>query len=161
MRSMDESLDSGLFKHAEGTTYLHLMRELLLTYRQLMKRLAEKTGLSGAQFEVLRELALADGRSTVSALARALGVDAAAISRLVAGLQELGFVSRTSDDRDGRRQPVVLTDDGRRRMVALHDALHGHESAVTGTVDSESLETTMRVLRGLRDTLGAAGRDRR
>ena len=86
--------DQGLFEHTSGAPYLHLLREVLLTYRQLLRQLTVETGLSGAQFEVLRELALADGRSTVSALSRELGVDPAAVSRLVASLEQLGLVAR-------------------------------------------------------------------
>jgi DNA-binding MarR family transcriptional regulator len=155
--------DAGLFQHAPGTGthYLHLLREVLLTYRQLLRQLTVETGLSGAQFEALRELALADGRSTVSALARELGVDPAAVSRLIAGLQKLGLVSRVSDDRDGRRRPVVLTEDGRRLMVAFHAEAHVRESALTAALDPQSVETTMRVLHTLRDAFDAAPRRRR
>jgi DNA-binding MarR family transcriptional regulator len=153
--------DSGLFEHASGAHYLHLLREVLLTYRQLLRQMTLETGLSGAQFETLRELALADGRSTVSALARELGVDPAAISRLVAGLQQLGLVSRVSDDRDGRRRPVVLTEDGRRLMVAFHTEAHARESDLTAALDPQSIETAMRVLHTMRDALGSASRRRR
>jgi DNA-binding MarR family transcriptional regulator len=166
MGSMDdladsEALDEGLFEHTSGANYLHLLREMLLTYRQLLRQLTVATGLSGAQFEVLRELALADGRSTVSALARELGVDPAAISRLIAGLQQLGLVSRVSDERDGRRRPVVLTEEGSHLMVALHKKLHERESALTAGLDPQSIETTMQVLRTLRDALDTAPRPRR
>jgi DNA-binding MarR family transcriptional regulator len=121
LEGMDNPYDSGLFQHEGGGSYLHLLREVLLTYRQLQRRLTAATGLSGAQFELMRELALADGRSTVSALARELGVDPAAASRLVASLRGLGHVSRETDDRDKRRQPVVLTEQGRRLMLAFHE----------------------------------------
>jgi MarR family transcriptional regulator, repressor for mepA len=157
----DEPNDSGLFQHTPGTHYLHLLRDVLLTYRQLLRQLTVETDLSGAQFEVLRELALANGRSTVSALARELGVDPAAISRLIAGLQRLGLVSRVSDDRDGRRRPVELTDGGRRLMVAFHARVHECESALAAAVDAKSIETTTRVLQALRDALDAAPRRRR
>jgi len=153
--------DSGLFEHTTGTHYLHLLREVLLTYRELLRQMTAETGLSGGQFEVLRELALADGRSTVSALARELGADPAAVSRLVAGLQKLRFVSRVSDDRDGRRRPVVLTDEGRRLMVAFHAQIHVHESALTAALDQQSIETTVRVLNAMRDAIKAAPRRRR
>lgn len=156
----DEPDSLGLFEHTPGTHYLHLLREVLLTYRQLLRQLAVETGLSGAQFEVLRELALADGPSTVSALARDVGVDPAAISRLIAGLQRLGLVSRMSDDRDGRRRPVVLTEDGRLRMAALHARLHERESALVAALDPQSIETTVQVLRTLRDTLDSTSRRR-
>jgi DNA-binding MarR family transcriptional regulator len=156
----DEADGSGLFGHTPGEHYLHLLREVLLTYRQLLRRLAVETGLSGAQFEVLRELALADGRSTVSALARELGVDPAAVSRLIAGLQQQSFVSRVSDDHDGRRRPVVLTEGGNRLMVNFHAEAHRRESALTAALDPQSIETTMRVLHALRDALDAAPRRR-
>jgi DNA-binding MarR family transcriptional regulator len=155
-----DSYDSGLFEHTPDTHYLHLLREVLLTYRQLLKQLAIETGLSGTQFEVLRELALADNSSTVTALARELGVDPAAISRLIAGLEQLGLVSRTRDGRDGRRRPVALTEDGRRRMVALHARLHERESALLTGLDRQSIETTMKVLRTVRDALDLASRRR-
>ena len=160
----DDTYDAGLFEHAEhapGGHYLHLLREVLLTYRELLRQLTAETGLSGAQFEALRELALADGRSTVSALARELGVDPAAVSRLVAGLEQLGLVSRVSDDRDGRKRPVVLTNDGSRLMVDFHAEAHERESALAAALDPQSIETTMQVLHALRDALGAASRRRR
>jgi MarR family transcriptional regulator, transcriptional regulator for hemolysin len=147
--------DQGLFQHESGTNYFHLLREVLLTYRQMLRQLAAETGLSGAQFEALRELALAGGRSTVSAMARELGVDPAAVSRLVAGLERAGLVERVQDERDGRSQPVVLSDAGRRLMLAFHTEAHEREGALGGLLDSESVETAMRVLRTIRDALGA------
>lgn len=161
VRCMNGTHDSGLFEHTPGTEYLHLLREVLLTYRQLLKQLTIETGLSGAQFEVLRELALADGHSTASALARGLGVDPAAISRLVAGLERDGLVARTRDERDGRRQPVVLTEEGRHLMVAFHAEAHKRESALASGLDPQSVETAIEVLRTLRDALGSAPRRRR
>lgn len=154
VNSESKLVDSGLFEHAPGSRYLHLLRELLLTYRQLLRQLAVETGLSGAQAELLRELALRGGSSTGSALARELGVDPAAVSRVIAGVEDLGLVSRVRDDRDGRRRLVALTEDGRRRMVALHEELHKRESALAGAIDPQSLETAVRVLRALRDAAG-------
>jgi DNA-binding MarR family transcriptional regulator len=157
---MDNAFDSGLFQHSSRTPYIHLLREVLLTYRQLLRALTIETGLSGAQFEVMRELALADGRSSVSALARELAVDPAAVSRLVRSLGELGYVSRESDGRDRRRQPVGLTQEGHRLMVAFHEEAHEHESVLTAALDPQSVDTTMQVLRTLRDAFDSASRRR-
>jgi DNA-binding MarR family transcriptional regulator len=157
----DRENDSGLFEHQPGTHYLHLLRDVLLTYRQMLRRLAVETGISGAQFEVLRELALADGRSNVSVLARELGVDPAAITRVVADLHKQGLVARESDDSDGRRRPVVLTADGRRLMVRMHAKLHERESALTGALDPQSIETAMQVLHTMRTALDPVPRRRR
>ncbi|MCX8031923.1 MAG: MarR family transcriptional regulator [Thermoleophilia bacterium] len=150
---MNESQDSGLSQHAPGTEYVHLLREIILTYRQLLRELTLETGLSGAQLELLRELALADGRSSVSMLARRLNVDPAAISRLVAALEKDGLVARARDERDRRRQPVVLTEEGRRLAVAFHTQAHEREVALASQLDPRSLKTTIEVLRTVRDTL--------
>jgi DNA-binding MarR family transcriptional regulator len=152
--------DEGLFEHQPGGHYLHLMREVLLTYRLFLRRISDLTGVSGAQFELLRQMALAGGRTTTSALARELGVDPAAVTRLVAGLERLGLVAREEDERDGRRRPVVLTPAGRDFMVRLHAQLHEREAALEAHLDEASVETTMQVLHTVREVLdpGAARR---
>jgi DNA-binding MarR family transcriptional regulator len=152
--------DQGLFQHQAGGNYLHLMREVLLTYRLLLRRLADETGVSGAQFELLRQMALSGGRSTTSALARELGVDPAAVTRLVAALERLGLVTREEDERDGRRRPVVLTPAGHDFMVRLHARLHEREDALAASLDPASVEVVMGVLQTIRSVLdpGAARR---
>ena len=152
--------DEGLFQHDPGGEYLHLMREVLLTFRLFARELSDEMGASGSQLALLRQMALAGGRSTVSSLARELAVDPAAVTRLVAGLTKLGLLSRERDGRDGRRRPVVLTPAGRDLVVDMHARLHEREAALEGKLDKASLETTMRVLQTIRDVLehGAAGR---
>jgi len=150
MDSITHRPEEGVFAHAPNAHYLHLWREVILTYRQLMRQVARRTDYTGAQFEVLRQLAVADGRSTVSALARELAVDPAAVTRLVAELTGLGLVQRESDARDGRRRPVVFTDEGRRRMADLHASLHERESALTEQIDPPAIETAIGVLQAMR-----------
>ena len=152
--------NQGLFEHQAGGHYLHLLREVLLTYRLFLRRVSEVLGVSGAQFEALRQLALAGGRTTTSALARELGVDPAAVTRLVAGLQELGLVTREKDERDGRRRPVVLTPAGRDFVVNMHAQLHEREAALEASLDEDSVATALQVLQTVRSVIdpGAAWR---
>jgi DNA-binding MarR family transcriptional regulator len=152
--------DQGLFEHQAGGQYFHLFREVLLTYRAFMRHMASETGITGAQFELLRQLALADGRSTTSALARDLDVDPAAVTRLVAVLHELGLVDREDDRRDRRRRPVVLTPAGRDYMSDLHTRLHAEEGALRAGLDPAAIQSTAEVLRTIRGVLepGALGR---
>ena len=142
--------DEGLFEHDPGVSYMHLLREVLLTYRLLMRGATAEFGVSGAQFEVMRQLALAGGRSTTSTLARDLAVDPAAVTRLVAGLERLELISREDDERDGRRRPVLLTPAGRTMMVDFHARMHARESALKVAVDEESINSAVRVLRTIR-----------
>ena len=142
--------DEGLFEHDPGVRYLHLLREVLLTYRLLMRGMTAEFGVSSAQFEVLRQLALAGGRFTTSALARELAVDPAAVTRLVAGLERLGLVSRENDARDGRRRPVLLTSASRAMMLDFHTRIHAREAELSAAVDEASIESAMRVLQTIR-----------
>jgi DNA-binding MarR family transcriptional regulator len=153
--------DQGLFQHDAGAQYFHLFREVLLSYRAFVRRMSAKVGISGAQFELLRALALADGRSTTSELARELDVDPAAVTRLVAGLQQLGLVEREDDERDRRRRPVVLTSSGRDFMVKLHGELHAREGALGAELDPAAVATAAEVLRTIRSVLEPGARGRR
>lgn len=146
----ESEYDAGLFEHDPGVGYLHLLREIHLLYRVFLRRMESAYGVSGAQFEVLRRLARAGGRSSTSALARALEVDPAAITRIVAGLEKLELVSREDDVHDRRRRPVVLTPRGREMMVAFHELMHARESRLAASVDQASLEGAMRVLQAIR-----------
>jgi DNA-binding MarR family transcriptional regulator len=149
-RSPVTSDDAGLFEHDPSGSYLHLLREVLLTYRLLMRQASVEFGLSGAQLEVLRQLALAGGRSTTSALARELAVDPAAVTRLVAGLERLELVSREDDERDGRRRPVLLTPAGRTTVLDFHARVHARESVLAEEIDPASVDAAMRVLHAIR-----------
>jgi DNA-binding MarR family transcriptional regulator len=156
-----KEFDQGLFQHDSGAQYFHLFREVLLSYRAFLRRMSAKTGVSGAQFELLRELALADGRSTTSELARELDVDPAAVTRLVAGLHERGLVEREDDASDRRRRPVVLTASGREFMVKLHAELHAREDAVGAKLDPAAVATAAEVLHTIRSVLEPGARGRR
>jgi DNA-binding MarR family transcriptional regulator len=142
--------NAGLFEHDPSTTYLHLVREVLLTYRTFLRQAAAEFGVTGAQLEVLRQLALEDGRSTTSALARELAVDPAAVTRLVAGLERLDLVSREDDEQDRRRRPVLLTPAGRAMVLDLHARMHAGEATLATTIDESSVESAVRVLQTMR-----------
>ena len=105
---------------------------------------------------------MADGRSNGLEHWRANWASIPPPSReIVTSLEQLGLVSRVSDDRDGRRRPVVLTEDGGRFMVHFHTEAHERESALTAALDPKSLEITMQVLHTLRDVLAPDHRRRR
>jgi len=137
--------------HGGADNYLHLWREVILTYRKLMHQVVWHTPFTASQFEILREIAVAGGTSTVSALARELDLDPAAVTRTCAELTRLGLVQREGDSRDARRKPVVLTDIGSQQMAEMHALLHEREAALAdGGLDLNSIETTVAVLRAMR-----------
>ncbi|MTD53324.1 MarR family winged helix-turn-helix transcriptional regulator [Amycolatopsis pithecellobii] len=76
---------------------------------------ADPEDISFAQASVLARLSGNDGL-TVSDLAAAEGVRHQSMSAIVTPLAGLGLVQRRPDPTDGRRQLIVLTAAGRRRV---------------------------------------------
>ncbi len=63
---------------------------------------------SATEVRVLGELAAGDPR-TVTALSRALGLDAGYLSRVIRRLETTGIVTKAADSADSRQQPLSLT----------------------------------------------------
>ena len=80
-----------------------------------------------AQYLTLQ--AIADGEVVGAELARRAAVSPAAISQLLAALEDAGMLNRDRHDDDRRRQPLTLTDHGqwalRSAQTALRERLAG------------------------------------
>lgn len=146
-----------VFEHDPAGHYLHLFREILLAARAFAACASREAGIPAAQLQVIRELAVSpDGRSHVSTIARDLGVDAAAITRLVAALEKRGLVLRKLDPQDGRRRPVLLSEQGKRLALLFHARQHELERTLASRIDEDSLDTARLVLQQVREILSAA-----
>jgi DNA-binding MarR family transcriptional regulator len=86
----------------------------------LLRRLAREDRASGespARLSALSVLVFG-GPRPIGRLARDEGVSPPTMTRLVAGLEADGLVTRTSDPTDGRTQRVSATDRGREILIA-------------------------------------------
>lgn len=71
--------------------------------------------LDPSAYQLLATVARTPG-TRASDLADLLGVGRGTMSRQVARLERLGLVTRAADPRDSRSHPLVLTDEGERRL---------------------------------------------
>jgi DNA-binding MarR family transcriptional regulator len=92
--------------------------------RQARRTLAREVGMApqdDATQQVIDALeAAGDELIGVNGVAEALSVDQPRASKLVAAAVAAGLVRREADQLDGRRTNLVLTDDGRARLDAVH-----------------------------------------
>jgi DNA-binding MarR family transcriptional regulator len=99
-------------------------------------------GLTKAQFNVLREIALDRLPRTYSDIAKELGCDQTTVSDTVKILKRKGFVEATRDQKDQRRGAVKATSEGRKvfkEAVQARKVLDEELSDVIDTDDATAL----------------------
>ena len=106
------------------SSFLHAHASLM---RRLASDLAEETGLSLGDFDVLAQLANAGGELRMTDLAARAFSSRSGMTRRVARLVDEGLVTRTASDEDGRGVVVALTNSG---VARLTDAAPVHLQGV-------------------------------
>ncbi len=104
-----------------GGRGLEAWRSLLRAHATLMRQLdtdlERKTGLALADFDVLAQLALAQGELRMTELADRALISRSGMSRRVARLANQGLVRRAKADTDGRGVVVAITETGIARLA--------------------------------------------
>jgi DNA-binding MarR family transcriptional regulator len=131
----------------------NLVRVARFAGQRLAERLAGH-GLHPVHFGVLAHLVLAP-EMTQADIARAVLQRPQSIAPLLDGLEERGLIRRTGDRARGRRNPVQITDDGRRALDAVWDiALSTNDLGDAGLTAQESAELNRLLLKLVRATQG-------
>ena len=97
--------------------WLSLLRAHATLMRQLETQLEEQTGLALADYDVLAQLAIADGELRMTELANRALISRSGMTRRVARLVDEGLVRRSETNADGRSVVVALTDAGVARLA--------------------------------------------
>ena len=129
------------------TVLHHLMsqyHDLLIALRKITraidmhsKKLAKETGLTAPQLLVLQSVAR-DKRAKPSDIARQVHLSQATITSIVDRLVRAGLVVRERSEHDRRSLEVVLTEEGRKRLVDAPELLQeGFLSAFEHLADWE------------------------
>jgi DNA-binding MarR family transcriptional regulator len=97
--------------------WLSLLRAHATLMRQLETQLEQQTGLALADYDVLAQLAIADGQLRMTELANRALISRSGMTRRVARLVDEGLVRRADAGADGRGVVVALTDGGVARLA--------------------------------------------
>jgi DNA-binding MarR family transcriptional regulator len=134
-----------------GRRGLEAWRSLLRAHATLMRRLdtdlERDTGLALADFDVLAQLAAADGELRMTELADRALISRSGMSRRVARLVDEGLVRRDKAGNDARGVVVALTNAGKARLaetVPVH--ARGISQLFVAKLDDEELALLERAL---------------
>jgi DNA-binding MarR family transcriptional regulator len=94
-----------------------MLRAHATLVRQLEMELERETGLALADFDVLAQLANANGELRMTELANRALISRSGMTRRIARLVGQGLVRRDDADGDGRGVVVALTDAGVARLI--------------------------------------------
>ncbi|HEY3266533.1 MAG TPA: MarR family transcriptional regulator [Armatimonadota bacterium] len=132
----------------------HLIGEVMRASQALIAAFSREVGMPPARLAVLRLLAIThpDGLGTME-IARQLGVNAAAVTRLVQTLEAEGLIDRTPDPRDARRSALRLSNAGQAAFQTLHARVHAFEQALHAEFTAEEIAVATRVLTRLRTAI--------
>jgi DNA-binding MarR family transcriptional regulator len=140
--------------HAAGEQE-HLLQEIVRTNQVLINGFSRAVGMPVSRLLLMRELANAPAAGIgVLKIARQLGINAAAVTRLVKQMEQQGFIKRRADGKDRRRSYLTLSAKGARTCAQLH--AHGHEleRSLSSVISSEDAAVAVRVLGAVRISLG-------
>ena len=129
----------------ESPTIAAWTKRCYLAGRALMDATLRPYDLGSTQWYVLWHLANA-GPAVQRDLGRALELERATLSGIVATLVRKGLVEQTADGEDQRQRRLSLTRSGRALWHNLPDLSFIHRAAFDG-IDEAELATTIRVLR--------------
>lgn len=118
-------------------------RHVSLLFRmgeRFLNRSLAGTGVTSGTSTLLLELRDGEDRSP-AALASALGIDKAYITRALQSLKQSGYVAIVPDPEDGRRISVSLTLEGRKVVVKVEDAIRAWIDIVGQEVRQVDLDT--------------------
>jgi DNA-binding MarR family transcriptional regulator len=127
-----------------------LLRAHATLVRLLDTDLERETGLALADFDVLAQLAKADGQLRITELADRALMSRSGMSRRVARLVDEGLVSRERATTDARGVVVALTEQGVDRLAETAPAhARGIASRFVGQLDHHELALIERALNKL------------
>jgi DNA-binding MarR family transcriptional regulator len=122
-----------------------LIRRLSRRLRYRLDARLERFGLTSVQWGVLANLGLEDGLSQAQ-LQHKLAIEGATLTPIVQRLERDGWIRRSNDPTDRRRQHVWLTDSSRLRFSEIAAEVEQYRQESMQGLDSTQIETLSRLL---------------
>ena len=132
---------------AQGRAWSAFLRGHARTVRVMSDDLEAGGGMPLTHYDVLRQLALAPGRSLrMSELAERVLLSRPGLTGVVKRLEAEGLVERRRCAEDGRGLDAVLTPEGRRRLLAAHPT---HVGSIRGRFAAAYTDEELRTFAAL------------
>ena len=113
----------------------------------------ERFGVGVGEWRVLASIQ-ALGQGSSQQIVGLISMDAAAVSRSVAKLEQDGFIAKVAGRFVGRTKPYELTEDGRDLYAALREVALAREDVLLGALGPEERQTLIALMRKVMSRIG-------
>jgi len=131
---------------------LALLGRLNRRLRYRLDARLDRFGITGVQWGVLARLHNEDGLSQ-TALQHSMAIEGATLTHIVQRLEREGWIYRSCDPNDRRRQRVWLTEKARSDLPAIADEVESHRTTAARGLSEEELTTLGQLLRRIEENL--------
>ncbi|MGX5730964.1 MarR family winged helix-turn-helix transcriptional regulator [Pseudoxanthomonas beigongshangi] len=135
----------------------YLIADLSRLYGRVFDRRAAHLGLTRVQWRALKRIHQNEGL-TQAALADVMDMEPIAVGRVVDRLQKAGFVERRNDPADRRCWRLHLSPQSNELMDLIEGVATGLREDSLAEVEPGELQTTLKVLSQIRETLSQLDR---
>jgi DNA-binding MarR family transcriptional regulator len=136
----------------EQEAFSTALLEFLRATRRVRGRLGDSDELSLSQYHLLEPL-IEGERLAICELALAAGVSAPTATRMLTGLERAGLVQRVPCDADRRVVHVVLTDEGRDRVLAARARGEQRRAEIFASLSAGERREAVRLLERLAEAV--------
>ena len=147
---MQQRLEKCINAHCSDDQ-VHLPHEIIKAHQAILSIFSREVGMPAARLSLLRILAISYPQGIgVMELARRLGVNASAVTRLVKEMEAERLIGRFPDSKDGRRNYLRLIPEGVQILEKIHKRAYELEARLCKQIDPEDLAAAIRVLSQVR-----------
>jgi MarR family transcriptional regulator, organic hydroperoxide resistance regulator len=136
----------------EQDAFSTALLEFLRATRRVRGRLGDSDELSLSQYHLLEPL-IEGERLAICELALAAGVSAPTATRMLNGLEREGLIERVPCDADRRVVHVVLTDEGRDRVLAASARGEQRRAEIFASLSAGERREAVRLLERLAEAV--------
>ncbi len=126
----------------------HLRRSQMAAFKHFGQTVTAAEGITPGLYGMIQVIASNPGL-TQSALAEAMDVDRSSIVKVVNQLEEKGLIVRDASPTDRRSYSLRLTDDGRRTLTRIEEAVMRQDRAFSAALSEAERATLIGLLKRL------------
>ncbi len=145
------------FPDSEQMNAIRMLLRVMRRHHACVERRIGALGIHHSQHRMLMHLAQCNRIPSQKELAEAMGISPAAVATALKRLEKEGYIARTMQGEDNRRNEIRITELGLAKVMESRAIFESVDRAMFEGLSEEELLTLSRVIRRMDENLDALG----